>query len=95
MSLNKEIEGYETKSAKTQAEIVELQLLIEDLHLKIVVGNNNCEEATKRFEAKILALGEAKADQERQFQRQARNIKELENAEPGKKNPIPASFALH
>jgi hypothetical protein len=83
MRLNKEIEGYATKSAMTQAEIVELQLLIEDLHLKIAVGNNSFEEATKHLEAKILALNEAKADRERQIQRQARNIKELENAEPG------------
>ncbi|PMD25532.1 hypothetical protein NA56DRAFT_642514 [Hyaloscypha hepaticicola] len=78
MSLNKEIEGYATKSASTQAEIVELQSLIEDPHLKIAVGNNNFEEATKHLEAKILALNEAR---ERQIQRQARNIKELENAE--------------
>jgi hypothetical protein len=83
MRLNKEIEGYVTKSAGTKAEIVELQLLIEDLHLKIAVGNNNFEEATKHLEAKILALNEAKADRERQVQRQARDIKELENAEPG------------
>jgi hypothetical protein len=83
MRLNEEIEGYAIKSAGTQAEIVELQLLIEDLHLKIAVGNNNFEEATKYLEAKILALNEAKADRERQIQRQARNIKELENAEPG------------
>jgi hypothetical protein len=80
MSLNKEIEGYATKSASTQAEIVELQSLIEDSHLKIAVGNNNFEEATKHLEAKILALNETR---ERQIQRQARNIKELENAETG------------
>ena len=81
MRLNKEIESYATKSAGTQAEIVELQLLIDDLHLKIAVGNNNFEEATKHLEAKILALNEAKADRERQIQRQARNIKELEDSE--------------
>jgi chromosome segregation ATPase len=76
--------GPEVDFERADQEKAELEATIQDLLRGIEVNKQICERDQQALEAKIAALEDAKADRQRQIERQAKKIAELENKDPGK-----------